>query len=119
MSIRKIGAHVLPLMMLASAGAMADLPEERFTLARMAIEEAQEVDADATAGSELMLAESKYQEAIENNERGREEVAERLLVQAMLHAEHAEVEGMQEEAGVAFTELNSALRNLEIELGRR
>jgi hypothetical protein len=120
MNIRKHGALVLPLALLVSAGtALADLPEERFTLARMAIEEAQEVDADASAGSELMLAESKYQEAVENSEDGRDEVAERLLAQSMLHAEHAEVEGMQEDADQSFTEVNAALRSLEIELGRR
>lgn len=86
---------VTTLLLSCSGIALAEkLPEESFELARMAIEEAQEVDADASAGSELTMAESKLQQAVENNDRGRDEVAERLLKQSMLHAELAEVKGM-------------------------
>jgi hypothetical protein len=113
-------AGLFPLVMLGTGAAFADdLPEEKFTLARMAIEEAQEVDADASAGSELTLAEHKLQQAEEYNDRGREEVAERLLRQSMLHAELAEVEGLQAEADTSFIELSATLDSLETELRRR
>jgi len=100
MDMRKNGKilrsfFVTTLLLSGSGIALADkLPEESFKLARMAIEEAQEVDADASAGSELIMAESKLQKAVENDDRGRDEIAERLLEQSMLHAELAEVEGM-------------------------
>ncbi|MEO6145208.1 MAG: DUF4398 domain-containing protein, partial [Dermatophilaceae bacterium] len=81
-------------------------------------EEAQEVDADVAAGGELMLAEQKLQEAREQDKRGHEEVAARLLEQSMLHAELAEVEGLQAQADVAFTELNAALTSLDAETRR-
>ncbi|MES2605221.1 MAG: DUF4398 domain-containing protein [Pseudomonadota bacterium] len=94
------------------------LPDQSFDLARAAIEEAQEVDADRVASSELSLAESKFQEAIEYNNDGKDKVAQRLLDQSMLHAEHAELEGMQAKADVAFNEVNAALRSLELEIAR-
>jgi osmotically-inducible protein OsmY len=107
--------------LLLGAGAVVadDLSEEKFTIARMAIEEAQEVDADASVSSELALAERKYQAAVENDEEGREEVAARLLKQSMLHAEHAEVQGLQAQADITFAELNAARSSLESELRRR
>lgn len=111
---------LFPLIMLGSGTALADdLPEEKFTLARMAIEEAQEVDADASAGSELMLAEQKLQQAIEYDDKGREEVAERLLRQSMLHAELAEVEALQADAELGYNELSETLDSLESELRRQ
>jgi osmotically-inducible protein OsmY len=103
-----------------SSLAFADrLPEESFALARMAIEEAQEVDADAYSSSELTMAETKLQEAIENDDRGREEVARRLLKQSMLHAELAEVEGLQAQADESYTAINAALVSLEAEARRQ
>jgi osmotically-inducible protein OsmY len=102
-----------------SSLALADrLPEESFALARAAIEEAQEVDADSSASSELSMAETKFQEAIENDERGREEVARRLLKQSMLHAELAEVEGLQTQADISYAAINAALTSLEAESRR-
>ncbi len=95
-----------------------DLPEERFTMARMAIEEAQEVDADVAASAELTLAETKYAAAVEQNEDGDEEAAARLLRESMLHAELAEVEGLRAQADVSFNELNAALTSLEAEIRR-
>ncbi len=95
-----------------------DLPEERFTMARMAIEEAHEVDADVSASSELTLAENKLNSAIEYNEDGDEDVAARLLRESMLHAELAEVEGLQAQADVSYDELNAALASLEAEIRR-
>lgn len=124
MYIRKTDKLILPAVMAAlllGAGAVVadDLSEEKFTIARMAIEEAQEVDADASVSSELALAERKYQAAVENDEEGREEVAARLLKQSMLHAEHAEVQGLQAQADITFAELNAARSSLESELRRR
>jgi dihydroxyacetone kinase len=124
MHIRKTDKLILPAVMAAlllGSGAVAadDLSEEKFTIARMAIEEAQEVDADASVSSELALAERKYQAAVENDEEGREEVAARLLKQSMLHAEHAEVQGLQAQADITFAELNAARSSLESELRRR
>lgn len=110
----------IPVVLMGTTAVMAgDVPEEKFTLARAAIEEAQEVDADASAGSELTLAEQKLQQAVEYNDRGREETAERLLRQSMLHAELAEVEGMQAEADASYVELSAALDSLETELRRQ
>lgn len=110
---------VAAIVLGSSSLAFADrLPDESFALARMAIEEAQEVDADASSSSELTMAETKLQEAIENDDRGREEVARRLLKQSMLHAELAEVEGLQAQADVSFTAINAALASLEAEARR-
>ena len=124
MNSRKHGKFSLSILaaalMLSGSGvALADrLPEESFKLARMAIEEAQEVDADASSGSELVQAESKLQQAIEYDDRGREEMARRLLKQSMLHAELAEVEGLQAEADLSLNELNAALSSLQAETRR-
>ena len=124
MNSRKHGKFSLSILaaalMLSGSGvALADrLPEESFKLARMAIEEAQEVDADASSGSELVQAESKLQQAIEYDDRGREEMARRLLKQSMLHAELAEVEGLQAEADLSLNELNAALSDLQAETRR-
>ena len=103
---------------LASSAFARKLPEERFELARQAIEEAQEVDADVVPSGELALAEDKLQEALEYNDRGKDKVADRLIEQSMLHAELAELQGMQAKADVAFNEVNAALRSLEIEAAR-
>lgn len=125
MSVRKNSTLARTLFIAAvfmtAAGSTlaAKLPEERFTLARAAIEEAQQVHADVSPSSELTQAESKLQEAIESNDKGRDKVAERLLAQSMLHAELAQVEGLQAQADIAFNELNAALKSLEIELGRQ
>lgn len=111
---------LFPLIMLGTTSVLADeVSEEKFTLARMAIEEAQEVDADASAGSELTLAEQKLQQAVEYNDEGREEVAERLLHQSMLHAELAEVEAMQADADLTYNALSETLDSLETELRRQ
>jgi osmotically-inducible protein OsmY len=119
-SNRLIGVTVLVALLLSSGIAAAEeLSEEKFTIARIAIEEAQEVDADASVSSELTLAERKYQAAVENDEEGRDEVAARLLEQSMLHAEHAEVEGLQAQADISLAELNAARSSLENELRRR
>jgi hypothetical protein len=117
---RSISSVMATALFLSGAGiALADdLPEERFTMARMAIEEAQEVDADVSASGELTLAEQKLQQAIEQDDKGHEEAAARLLQQSMLHAELAEVEGLQAQADVSFTELNAALSSLEAEIRR-
>jgi PIN domain nuclease of toxin-antitoxin system len=64
------------------------------------------------------MAETKFQEAIENDERGREEVARRLLKQSMLHAELAEVEGLQTQADISYAAINAALTSLEAESRR-
>jgi hypothetical protein len=56
---------------------------------------------------------------VENEEEGRDEVAARLLKQSMLHAEHAEVQGLQAQADIAFIELEAARSSLENELRRR
>jgi osmotically-inducible protein OsmY len=128
MYIQKSDKFIRPVVMAAlllSSGFVAaddedfELSADRFTMARMAIEEAQEVDADASASSELVLAERKYQAAVENDDDGREEVAARLLKQSMLHAEHAEVMGLQAQADVSLAELNAAHNSLESELRRR
>ena len=124
MNSRKHGKFSLSILaaalMLSGSGITqaARLPEESFKLARMAIEEAQEVDADASSGSELVQAESKLQQAIEYDDRGREEMARRLLKQSMLHAELAEVEGLQAEADLSLNELNAALSSLQAETRR-
>jgi hypothetical protein len=123
-NIRKPDKLILSLVVSAlflgsSSLAFADrLPEESFALARMAIEEAQEVDADSYSSSELTMAEAKLQEAIENDDRGREQVARRLLKQSMLHAELAEVEALQAQADESFTAINAALVSLEAEARR-
>ena len=111
---------ILVALLLSSSGvALADkLPEESFALARLAIEEAQEVDADPSISGELTLAERKFQAAVENNDDGRDEIASRLLKQSMLHAELAEVEALQAQADFSFTELNAALTSLEAEIRR-
>lgn len=112
-------AIVATLLLGGSGIVLADeLPEERFTLARMAIEEAQEVDADISASSELTLAESKLNAAIEYNDDGDDEAAARLLRESMLHAELAEVEGLQAQADISYEELNAALASLEAEIRR-
>lgn len=101
-----------------SSMALADVPEEKFTLARMAIEEAQEVDADTSSSGELTLAEHKLHEAEEAEDKGHDEVAERLLKQSMLHAELAEVEALQAQADLSYSEINAALASLEAEIRR-
>lgn len=98
--------------------AYGELPEEAFTIARLAIEEAQEVDAEIVAGAELQLAESKFQEAIEASEADDDVEAERLLEQSVLHAEYAEVSAMNVNAQVSLEELDEALVTLSAELGR-
>lgn len=124
MNIRKPDRFLQSLLLAAvctggTTVALADkLPEESFALARMAIEEAQEVDADRSSSSELTMAETKFQDAVENDKKGREEVAKRLLKQSMLHAELAEVEGLQAQADVSFHEINAALASLEAEARR-
>lgn len=113
-------AGLLPLILLgASATFAGKLSEDKFTMARMAIDEAQEVNADASAGSELTLAEQKLQQAVEYNDRGRDKVAERLLRQSMLHAELAEVEGLQADADLSLKELTATLNSLETEIRRQ
>jgi hypothetical protein len=124
MYIRKSDKLIGPVVMAAlllSTGFVAagELTEEKFTIARIAIEEAQEVDADASASSELTLAERKYQSAVENDEQGRDELAARLLKQSMLHAELAEVQGLQAQADISLSELNAARNTLENELRRK
>lgn len=119
-SNRLTGVGALVALLLSSGFAAAEeLSDEKFTLARMAIEEAQEVDADASVSSELTLAERKYQAAVENDEEGRDEVAARLLKESMLHAEFAEVEGLLAQADLSLAELNAARSSLESELRRR
>ena len=124
MYIRKFNRLIRPVaaaaLVLGAGFAAADeLSDEQFTIARMAIEEAQEVDADASVSSELTLAERKYQAAVENDEEGRDELAERLLKESTLHAELAEVQGLQAQADVSLAELNAARTSLENELRRR
>jgi hypothetical protein len=77
------------------------------------------VDADASASGELMLAEHKYQAAVEKADDGQDKDAIRLLQQSMLHAEHAEVQGLQAQADVSYTELDAALASLANELRRK
>lgn len=103
---------------LVAAPTYAELPEQAFTIARLAIEEAQEVDADAVAGAELQLAESKLQEAIEASEDNDDVDAERLLDQAVLHAEYAEVSAMLATAELSLEQLEEARVTLGAELGR-
>lgn len=103
---------------LASSAFARKLPPERFELARQAIEEAQEVDADVVPTGELSMAEAKLQEAYEYNDKGKDKVADRLIEQSMLHAELAELQGMQAKADVAFTEVDATLRSLRNEVER-
>jgi hypothetical protein len=94
------------------------VPASEFEMVRSSIEEAQEVEASRYAGDELLQAERKLQQARTANEAGDEVLAKRLLEQAQIHAELAEVTAMTSKASASLTEINVALRTLERELNQ-
>lgn len=118
--VKPILAATLAGSLCTSCAMMADeLPEQEFELTRNAIEDAQEVDSGAVAGNELLLAEQKLERARHMNEDGEEEQAARLLTEARLHAEYAEIRGMHATATASLDEINDALADLNRELGRQ
>lgn len=93
-------------------------PEADMAKARMAIESAQQADAQEHAPLELRRAQKKLEEAQHAVARSRHEQAKRLAEAAAVDAELAQVKAMSAKAQRAVAELRESIQALEAEIAR-
>lgn len=103
-------------LFLAGCASTPEVPEAEFALVRQSIEQAERVDAMRFAGSEMLAAERKLQQAIAANDDDEPETARFLLEEARLHAEQAEVTALRSEAEQSLAEIEASLAELKREL---
>ena len=112
---------ILPMMVgiaLITACGSTNPPTQQLTETRMVIEQAEQVGAEEYAPLEIREAKRKLQQAREAVEDKEHEKAIRLLEQARVDAELAQVKALSAKSQKAAAELRESIRVLREELER-
>lgn len=110
------GLVLLSGLLTAGCTSQPEVPEAEFASTRQSIQQAEQANAMQFAGSEMLAAERKLQQAIAANQNGEPQTARFLLEEARLHAEQAAVSARRAEAEQSLAEIEAGLTELRREL---
>ena len=111
-------AGVLATIVALGGCASSSVDDTRYTRVESNIREAKEVQASDLAGAEIYAAQKKLAAAKKAEKNGNIDKAVRILREAELHAELAQVRSMAASQEKALHEVNAGLATLERELKR-
>ena len=114
----RLALPAITLFLTVGCASTPIIPAQDYQAVRMSIDEALEEDGNRYAGEDMLAAQQKLNDAETAEQNGDEDAALRLLKEARLHAEYAEIAARQAQAQESLVEINAGLTALQRELAR-